>query len=324
MVNIFIDTNILLNIYHFSGDDLEELDKLALLLRNGKVTFYLPDQVKDEFYRNRDNKIADALREFTKEKIEQRFPQMTKQYDEYKKMRDAIKMFEENKQAILEKLKADISTKKLKADKIVDELFDNALNIPTTSEIFDTAKMRFDLGRPPGKNKSYGDAINWECLKTTVPNGEELFFVTEDSDYLSAVDKNTFNPYLLSEWNSDKSSTLTLFKNLAGFFREKFPEIKLVDEYEKNLLIESLAKSGNFSRTHSILAKLSTFDEFTQVQANEIILASISNSQIYWIREDQDVYESLNKIARTHHKIIDADLLEKFAEIYNATPDTDD
>ena len=169
MVRIFIDTNILLNIYHFSGDDLVELNKLALLLRNGKATLVLPDQVKDEFYRNRDNKIADTLKEFKKEKIDRQFPQMTKQYDEYKKMRDAIKSFEENKQAILEKLKADISTNNLKADKNIEELFDNAKKHSTTEEILRKSKLRFDLGKPPGKNKSYGDAINWECLMAYVP-----------------------------------------------------------------------------------------------------------------------------------------------------------
>lgn len=324
MVSIFIDTNILLNIYHFSGDDLEELDKLALLLRNSKATLYLPDQVKDEFYRNRDNKIADALKEFKKEKIDRQFPQMTKQYDEYKKMRDAIKAFEENKQAILEKLKADIITNNLKADKIVEELFANATYIPTSDEIFNKAKVRFDLGRPPGKNKSYGDAINWECLKAIVPNGEELFFITDDSDYLSDVDSNNFNPYLFSEWQSDKASTLTLYKNLTGFFREKFPEIILVNEYEKNLLIEKLAKSSNFARTHSVLAQLATFDDFTREQANEIILASVSNSQIYWISQDPDVNEILSKIARTHHTLIDPDLLGRFDEIYNEATDTDE
>lgn len=316
MVNIFIDTNILLNFYHFSDDDLEELDKLTLLLRNGKATLFLPDQVKDEFFRNRDNKIADALKEFKKKKIDSQFPQMTMQYEEYKRMRDALKTFEENKQAILEKLKSDISTSYLKADKIVEELFRNATTISTTDEIFNKSKLRFDQGRPPGKNKSYGDAINWECLKSTVPNGAELFFVTEDSDYLSNVDNNNFNPYLLNEWRTDKISKLILYKNLTNFFQDKFPEIKLVNEYEKNLLIEKLASSNNFARTHSILAQLGAFDEFTKEQVNEIILASVSNSQIYWIAQDLDVNDTLNKIARTHDKLIEPDLLDRFHEIY--------
>lgn len=323
MVNIFIDTNILLNIYHFSGDDLQELDKLSLLLRNGKANLYMPDQVKDEFYRNRDNKIADALKEFKKEKIDRQFPQMAKQYEEYKKMREAIKVFEENKQSMLEKLKDDIYKSSLKADKIILELFINSEKIETDENILQNSKLRFDLGKPPGKNKSYGDAINWECLKTVVPNGEELFFITDDSDYLSDVDNSNFNPYLLHEWNMDKSSKLILYKNLTSFFREKFPEIKLVDEYEKNLLIERLSKSNNFARTHSILAQLDTFRDFSQEQVNEIILASVSNSQIYWIAKDEDVNLILNKIVESHSKLLEPELLERFYEIYNDSEDFD-
>jgi hypothetical protein len=322
-MNIFIDTNIFLNIYHFSGDDLEELDKLAVLLRNGKATLYLPGQVKDEFHRNRDNKIADALKEFKKEKLDRQFPQLTKQYEEYKKMREAIRTFEENKQIILEKLKNDINECNLKADKIIDELFSNGTFIPLTEDIFQHAKQRFDLGKPPGKNKSYGDAINWESLLERVKPNEELFFITDDGDYLSEVDSNNFNPYLLIEWNQSKNSALTLFKNLTSFFHNKFPEIKLVDEYEKNLLIEKLSKSENFARTHSVLAQLSTFDNFTKEQVDEIVLASVSNSQVYWISKDRDVNDILHKIVRSNIGILDPDLYSRFDEIYNPPDETE-
>ena len=74
-------------------------------------------------------------------------------------------------------------------------------------------------------------------------------------------------------------------------------------------------------KNYSIIAQLSAFDEFSKEQVNEIILASVSNSQIYWIAKDQDVNETLTKIAKTHHKLIDSDILEKFIEIYDETPD---
>jgi len=316
-MNLFIDTNILLNCYHFSGDDLAELNKLAVLLRNEKIILLLPDQVKDEFYRNRDNKIADALKEFRKEKLDRQFPQLTKQYEEYKNMRDAIRTFEENKQAILQKLKTDISSSELKADKTIAKLFLYAEGIPTTDELYQKAKIRFDLGKPPGKKKSYGDAINWEALLFSVKEKEELFFITDDGDYLSEVDTNNFNPYLLAEWTNAKAAPLTLFKNLTEFFSERFPEIKLPDEYEKNLLIEQLSKSSNFTKTHSILAQLSRFDSFSKTQVDDIILASISNNQIYWISSDDDVNETLNAIVRAHLDSIDPSLFERFNAIYN-------
>lgn len=53
-VNLFIDTNIFLSFYHLSGEDLEELDKLAVLIKKKQVQLLLPRQVRDEFYRNRE------------------------------------------------------------------------------------------------------------------------------------------------------------------------------------------------------------------------------------------------------------------------------
>jgi hypothetical protein len=155
-VNVFIDTNIFLNIYHFSGDDLIQLEKLAVLLRNKKMTLFLTDQVKDEFFRNRDNKIADALKEFKKEKLDQQFPQLIKQYEEYKILKDAIKTFESSKQKLLGKIRGDILNSKLKADGIIEELFINARKLSLSDEILLNSKLRFNLGKPPGKKKSYG------------------------------------------------------------------------------------------------------------------------------------------------------------------------
>ena len=61
-MNLFIDTNIFLSFYHLSSADLEELRKLVVLIDQGRLKLYLPSQVVDEFRRNRDNKIADAIK----------------------------------------------------------------------------------------------------------------------------------------------------------------------------------------------------------------------------------------------------------------------
>ena len=47
-MQLFIDANIFLSFYDFTSDDLKELDKLALLIQNKKVTLQLPQQVIDE------------------------------------------------------------------------------------------------------------------------------------------------------------------------------------------------------------------------------------------------------------------------------------
>ena len=86
-IHLFIDTNIYLKFYHFSNDDLEELNKLHVLLDNDNLELYLPEQVRNEFNRNRDTKLADALKTFNTAKLEFQFPQFCKEYDEYEKLK---------------------------------------------------------------------------------------------------------------------------------------------------------------------------------------------------------------------------------------------
>lgn len=97
MVNIFIDTNILLTFFHFSNDDLEELRKLIAVISMPENRLFYTSQVLDEFNRNRENKIADALKKFKEKKLENQFPQICKEYPEYEEMRAAIKTFKEKK-----------------------------------------------------------------------------------------------------------------------------------------------------------------------------------------------------------------------------------
>lgn len=94
--NLFLDTNTYLSFYHYSSDDLEELRKLAVLLQQKKLVLCLPRQVVDEFRRNRDAKIADALKRFRDEKLSE-FPQMCKDYPEYEAARDALKKYQERR-----------------------------------------------------------------------------------------------------------------------------------------------------------------------------------------------------------------------------------
>jgi hypothetical protein len=66
-MHIFIDANIYLGFYEATSDSLMELEKLITVLKQKKGTkLWLPDQVKREFWKNRDGSVASALKEFTK------------------------------------------------------------------------------------------------------------------------------------------------------------------------------------------------------------------------------------------------------------------
>ena len=295
-MKLFIDTNIFLSFYHLTSEDLEELRKLGVLLEQKEVTLYLTDQVRAEFGRNRELKIADALKRLGEQRINPQFPQMCKDYGEYRELRDLQKAYEAAHSVLLKGISSDVAAQTLKADKTIQELFSKATILETTGELVENARLRMQVGNPPGKEGSLGDAISWEALLQHVPDKEDLFFIADDRDYVSVLDENKFKDFLFQEWRDRKHSKIIFYRRLSAFFKDTFPEIKIATELEKELLIRNLAASGSFAQTHSVLAKLSKFTEFTTAQLNEIVEAAISNNQISSIIDDADVEAFLKSV----------------------------
>lgn len=311
-MNLFIDTNILLSFYHYSNEDLEELRKLAVLINQPSITLHLPRQVIDEFERNRDNKIADGLKILRSGELPKQFPQMCQDYDEYQTMRTAINDFEKARSELMEKLGDDIKNNRLKADLIIELLFNNGNIIEITDDLLERSRRRFDLGNPPGKRKSYGDAINWECLLESVIEGADLYLIADDNDYFAKTDYELFSPFLAKEWQAAKSAKVIAYRRLSDFFRDKFPNINLASELDKDLLIKNLMSSKSFASTRSTMEKLIRYGDFTYGQINDIVSACISNSQIYWIIGDDDIK---NYVQQFVYGYTDKIIAENFLEI---------
>ena len=324
-MNIFIDTNIYLTFYHLSSDDLEELKKLAAVIDDPKTTLYISDQVVNEYKRNRENKIGDALKHFQGQKFEDRFPQMCKDYDEYKEMRDSIKNYYENKSKLREKLFSDISNNTLKADVIINDLISKSKRVSANDKIIKQAQFRMELGNPPGKRGSLGDAINWEILLSEITDTEDLYFISGDQDYMSplnkTLNKSNLSKYLLEEWKEKKSSNIFFYRRLSEFLNEKFPDIKLASEMEKEIALRNFTESINFKMTHSAIRKLLNIESFTSVEVNEIVDTSIANEQISLIIGDTDVKQFLSKILTDYKDDIESD---KKKTIVNMLIETED
>jgi len=310
-MKLFIDTNIYLSFYHFTSDDLDELGKLAVIMADGTVTLYVPEQVADEFQRNREAKIAQALKQLKGQRLNLQFPQLCKDYSEYNAMRISQKKFEQAHAELLEKLAIDISEKTLKADKTIAMLFEQSSHIPNSDELVQKARLRIEIGRPPGKKDSLGDALNWEALLATVPR-ENLYFVSDDKDYCSPLRDDLFSRYLEDEWKKTKGSDLRFYKRLSLFFEDMFPTIKLSGELEKEVLIRQLAVSSSFAKTHIVVGKLSNHSGFTVDQLNAILEAYVSNNQVNWILSDPDVRGFIEWILG-NRQVLNPDNLSKLA-----------
>ena len=60
-INLFIDTNIFLQFYRLTDEDLSELDKLKSQIQAKHIVLFITQQVKDEFSRNREKEIKKSL-----------------------------------------------------------------------------------------------------------------------------------------------------------------------------------------------------------------------------------------------------------------------
>lgn len=285
MKNVFIDTNIWLSLYHFTNDDLSQFEKLKKMIGDS-INLIVPQQVYDEIIRNREVKILDALNNFKINKPS--YPAFCKGYDEFEKLNSDISSVVNRFEAFKKKIKSQINTKELPADKILHIFFSDIEKNPCESYI-EKAYNRYRIGNPPGKDNKYGDAINWECLLDIIPEGQDLYFISADKDYRSLVSDGNMNPFLVHEWTNKKKSTIYFYSNLVGFLNEHVKEIQLQDEIIKEQLIEDLCESPNYQTTHGIIASLNNYSGWTDSQIDKLCSALVNNTQVHWIITDLDV-----------------------------------
>jgi hypothetical protein len=167
----------------------------------------------------------------------------------------------------------------LKADTIISRLFKDAIVIDAAT--IAKAKRRSDVGNPPGKAGSIGDAINWELLLSTVPVDENLHIVSRDGDFASALDKTKLNSFLQKEWDKGRLGSIHLYETLNGLFKTNFPHIKLMDEYIKDDLIRQLGQSLSFDSSRAIVEKILKVGGFSEKQIADLYKAATTNDQVY-------------------------------------------
>lgn len=296
-MHVFIDTNILLNFFHFTKEDIDALSNVFASHEHGAATVHLTEQVCDEFLRNRENKIKDALKKFKDVKFAAQLPAFMKQYEEYELIRQKSAELQELAKTISQKVDVDVIENGLLTDTLIKDIFNKSNPIATTPELFGKAHMRMSLGNPPGKNGSMGDAVNWMALLEAVPNGENLHIISEDGDFYSVLDENRPHPFLKHEWKNKKQADVFVYRTLSSFLKKHFDGVAFSYDKTKDALIESLAESGSFAGTHHLIAKLEQFGYFSLQEIQRILSAALLNKQFGWIVDDPDVFAFLKRVA---------------------------
>ncbi len=326
-MKVFIDTNILLDIYHLSGPDLEELRKLKRMVEKEKVQLLVSTQVVDEFWRNRERVIADAMKTFRQSKAAAKIPNIIRIYPEAKQLTTAVNGVNEMIKALANKATADIENDALKADEVVGELFAAVSVGDITEEMFARAQRRVAVGNPPGKANSLGDALNWEWLLEQEIDfwDDELVLISSDGDFESELVPGTPREFLLREWKErNPTCELVLEKSLPSFLLKYFPDIHLSEEVDKSDAITGLEESRSFASTHLAIAGLAAYDDFNDAEVKRILRAYTENGQIWRIIEDHDVRgfaEKLISLARTSEA---KELAEPVQRMLRELEDADD
>ena len=315
-MNLFIDTNVLLLFYHLGSDDLEELKKLIELIKQSEIKLIVTQQVLDEFYRNRESKLKDAFKRLSDFRFNPSIPSFCKHYPEYEELTALLKRANEQHSKLINSVKHDASSNSLKADGLIEQLFQLAGTIRYDDDIYRRALMRVKVGNPPGKAGSIGDAINWECMLRHTEPDDDLHLVSGDADYVSALDSSNLNEFLKREWRSTRArSDLHFYRTISEFFKQKYPNIQLADDVEKDILIDKLSRSSSFRETHQIAGKLLWHTEFSPIQIDRLVSIPYSNSQMGSIISDPDLRGLYSSLFRNHATQMTRESREKFAAL---------
>ncbi|CAD0363729.1 hypothetical protein CFBP498_49310 (plasmid) [Xanthomonas hortorum pv. vitians] len=353
-INVFIDTNILLNFYSFSEDKSSHLENLTKLVGPDQIIVHLPKQVEDEFWRNRESKIYTVVTEFNKAKPAASIPNHMREMDTAIQYKAALDTAAAAQKKLVGNVLGLAALEDLEVDHRIRALFAASVKHDDCEMALSRAITRMHKGNPPGKPGNIGDRYNWETLLSTLPN-EDLHVVTNDGDFttpLQPIGKQPRPmPFLVKEWAakapgrnlyvySSIQSLLSYYKNLVDQPEEVQSQVGLVPnqvaqpaeqnpvaeevapvvdpqvELAKQVAIEKLVTSESFQKTHQAITDLTAHIPLITVEdANKLFEAATANNQISRIINDQDVRTFYVTVLNKHFLDADSDLVNVMIEL---------
>ena len=316
--HLFVDTNVFLDFYTLTKEDIEELRKLVTLVSEGTLALYVTEQVRNEFRRNRDKKLRDTINQFKEAFRILEVPSLAREYEEYEQLSEAVTSYQYYYARILDQFIEDAKQHELNADYLIEDLLRVCYFIGHTEDIYNRATKRVYLGDPPGKNYSTGDAINWLSLLQEVPDGSDLYFIGGDKDFSSGIDTNTFNSFLLREWQQEKGSHVYYyFRGLGRFFKDHYPHVIYAADFLRKNLIEELQRSQSFRQSRRVLQELKDFEHFTTEELEAFAYAILFNEHVLWIRQEAVVDDIISRMVRQYAHLLDEETLAQIRAYYS-------
>src|ERR1035441_240304 len=114
---VFIDTNVFLSFFHYTSDALDDLEKLVDTAKGGAIQLLLPEQVIDEFVRDREVKLADTLKRIGESKTGGQYPHAFREDPEYQELRALESQFIQVRSRVVARFERTAQAGNLKADR---------------------------------------------------------------------------------------------------------------------------------------------------------------------------------------------------------------
>lgn len=205
---LFIDTNIYLRFFDGNRKDLKKLLDTLLKVSNN---IFITNQIVSEIERNKLPVFKQSINNYTnKLKIETvilpehfTIDLNNVEIEDWNKRRDTIskenkKLTKEIDKIFVKNLEL-ISKSQDSVSQKLQSIYKYVLNAKDEELI--EARKRRELGNPPGKNSDpLGDQVSWEQFLNRAFTYEEVWIITNDSDYITEYEKSLFlNSYLYSE-----------------------------------------------------------------------------------------------------------------------------
>jgi len=310
-IHVFIDANVLLAFFDYSEDDLHGVRALIAEVRRGRVVIHATQQLQDEVTRNRATKINTALELLGKQSLDIKLPTVCKGYPEFNELKKLQRDYNSKRAELLRVARQDVDSKSLSADRVLQEFFTAVTIHEVSEELVFKARRRADLGNPPERSGSIGDAVHWEHLIDSVPSKTDLHLISCDKDFATGRGSGTINEFLQAEWMMAKQANVLLFRSINEFLETKMPLLRLPSHSELSDLINELDRSSNFARTHQVIASLQNYDISDIRQVEDILRTCLQNTQVRWIITDNDVSSFLVALLGRFEASLDVELVSE-------------
>ena len=313
MIWVYVDANVMLDFFRTASTDLKALQILIDLVDIGDAQIVITEQTLDEFQRRREDAIAAGREALKKQYLSITVPHLFDGFEQREDLEQAVSSARRAQASLLDRVADAARRRALQADSTVSSLLESAKVLKINDDALEAARWRVELGRPPGKGASIGDALSWETLLRQAPTGTDLVVITADSDFVSPLG-GSLSQYLADEWSARVEGTARRFAKFEDYIRSERPEVAFPDDVRRDWAVRCLEESGSFRETRNTLRRLhrAYLGSIGLDEATRVLRAAVTNNQIRWILEDDDIQSMLWDLLQPHRANLDADSLDDF------------